>query len=234
MLPESDAELIQIVDRSLADATRRALRTSDGASWLACRPGCTPCCHGVFRISHLDAGRLRTALALTDPPRAAAILHRARTLADTLRPHFPGDPATGILQPEEDDTWDAFADLPQADAPCPVLDPATGRCDLYAARPLTCRIFGPPVQNDFGLGICELCYVGATEAEILAGEMILEHHPLEESLNQELPPTETVIAWALLEHPASKPSHTAAPRSDPDSTPGSPESSRSPSPPPPE
>lgn len=194
-----DQDLIQIVDASLADATRRA-HTADGTSWLACRPGCTPCCHGVFRISALDAERLRQALAHTDPNRAQAIRLRAANLAHTLRPHFPGNPETGALDPE-DGTWDHFADLPEADAPCPVLDPATGTCDLYTARPLTCRIFGPPVQNEFGLGVCELCYVGATESEMLAGEMHLTHHDLEAELDGQLPATETIIAWAVLPGP---------------------------------
>ena len=208
MLPRRDADLIQIVDASLADATRRA-RIADGSSWLACRPGCTPCCHGVFRISALDAERLRTALDdlhATDPARANAVRNRAVALVEILRSDFPGDANTGILDPLPDadidsggDTaWDHFADLPAADAACPVLDPATGTCDLYAARPLTCRIFGPPVQNEFGLGVCELCYVGASEAQMQAGEMVLRHHDLEEELNRLLPATETVIAWVLL------------------------------------
>ena len=206
MLPARDAELVQIVDTALADATRRAVKP-DGTSWLSCRPGCTPCCHGVFRISALDAERLGTGLqqlTLDDPHRAQAVRERARALAATLAPNFPGDPHTGALAPE-DERWDAFADLPAADAPCPALDPASGRCDLYAARPLTCRIFGPPVMNDGGLGLYELCYIGAPEAAILHGELHLKHHALEEQLTAELdscgPLTsqnETVIPWALL------------------------------------
>ena len=200
MLPARDVELVQIVDASLADATRRA-HAKNGGSWLTCRPGCTPCCHGVFRISRLDAERLRTALhALEqqDRSRAAAIRMRAETMVQTLRSSFPGDAATGILNPEENSTWDEFADQPEGDAPCAVLDPATGLCELYTGRPLTCRIFGPPVENEAGMGICELCYVGAGEAEILAGEMFLTHHALEDELNRELPSGETIIAWALL------------------------------------
>ena len=199
MLTARDAELVQSVDAALADASLRA-RRPDGSSWLACRPGCTPCCHGVFRISALDAERLRTALIslqAADAPRAAAIRARAQRLVTILRPYFPGDPNTGILRPE-DDAWESFADLPQTEAPCPVLDPATGTCDLYAARPLTCRIFGPPVQNESGIGVCELCYVGASEAEILHGEMHLEHGTLEAALERDCPAGETVIAWALL------------------------------------
>ena len=207
MLPARDSELVQIVDAALADATLRA-RTGDGGSSLACRPGCTPCCHGVFRISALDAERLRSALQALEranPSRSAAIQARALRFVTDLRACFPGDPATGILDPEETSTWDHFADLPEADAPCPVLDPATGRCELYSGRPLTCRVFGPPVQNESGLGMCELCYVGASEAEIVAGEMVLEHHALEELLDSGLPPGETIIAWAVSPRPEPLP-----------------------------
>lgn len=200
-LPARDGELVQIVDAALADATLRA-RTPSGGSWLACRPGCTPCCHGVFRISMLDAERLRTSLRALDqhdPHRAKSVRDRAAALVVRLWPSFPGDAASGLLAAEDDPAWDAFADLPEADAACPVLDPQTGRCDLYTGRPLTCRIFGPPVQNEGGIGICELCYVGASEAEVLAGEMHLSQGELEEELTRECPPGETLIAWAVLD-----------------------------------
>ena len=201
-LPARDAQLVQLVDQALANASER------GGARLACRPGCTPCCHGVFRISALDAARLRFALeqlAEEDFLRAEAITRRAQAAVATLAPHFPGDVHTGRLLPSdvegETPEWDRFADLPEADAACPALDPATGRCELYAARPLTCRIFGPPVRSDGGIGVCELCYQGASEAEILAGEMMLTHEELEEELGRELEAAgsrgETVIAWAL-------------------------------------
>ncbi len=206
MLPIRDAELVQIVDQALADATAR------GIGKLACRPGCTPCCHGVFRISALDGLRLRSglqALELSSPERAASIQARAEAAVALLAPKFPGDATSGLLpmETEEDDAaWDHFADLPEVDTPCPVLDPASGGCELYSSRPLTCRIFGPPVRSDGGLGVCELCYVDASDAELLAGEMHLTHHALEAELDQEVTAApacsgqagETVIAWALL------------------------------------
>lgn len=196
MLPARDAELIQIVDRALADAAAR------GGPSLACRPGCTPCCHGVFRISAIDAERLRAGLRMLEehvPERAEAVRLRARAEVERLGTEFPGDPVTGQLL-EEDERWEQFAELPEA--PCPALDPGSGRCELYNARPLTCRVFGPPVLNQDGLGMCELCYVGASEAEVVAGQMHLEHLSLEAELEQELAARgvsgETVIAWALL------------------------------------
>ncbi len=198
MLPKRDLQLVQIVDAALASAALR------GGAWLACRPGCTPCCHGVFRISALDAARLQAGLHTLhehNPERAAAVRERARAFVLAISPIYPGDTATGSLS-KEDESWEAFADTPETEAPCPVLDPATGHCDLYAARPLTCRVFGPPVRNEYGLGICDLCYAGAGEAEILAGEMHLNHLSLETDLDAELAATghtdETVIAWALL------------------------------------
>ena len=190
---------VQIVNTALADATTRA-RRADGQSWLACGPGCTSCCNGVFRISALDAARLRSALddlEARDSARALAIRSRALAQISRLRPHLPGDPTTGALGPDNA-AWEAFADLPEAEAPCPVLDPATGRCELYEGRPLTCRIFGPPVMNENGIGICELCYVGAGEAEVMHGEMHLRHEALEDELNAALPPEEFIIAWALM------------------------------------
>ena len=205
MLPPSDSELVQIVDAALADATLRA-RRPDGSSWLACHAGCTPCCHGVFRIAALDAERLRSALDMlsrTDRARASRIQNRAQHLVNLLHPYFPGDAGTGTLAPEGEPNgaWETFADLPEADGPCPVLDPATGTCDLYAARPLTCRSFGPPVQNEDGIGVCELCYVGASEADVLRGEMRLKHQAVEAALERDCAPSETIIAWAVLRAP---------------------------------
>jgi Fe-S-cluster containining protein len=55
------------------------------------------------------------------------------------------------------------------DDPCPALDPENGTCDLYASRPITCRCFGPPVLCDSDtVGVCELCFNGASDDEIAA------------------------------------------------------------------
>ena len=217
MLPARDSELVQIVDAALADATARAIK-SDGTSWLTCHAGCTPCCHGVFKISLLDAERLRMALQQMDidgAERAHAIRERAKNLVSILKSQFSGDCETGLLGPDED-AWDTFANLPEADAPCPALDPGTGRCELYSGRPLTCRIFGPPLRGQTGIGLCELNYVGATEKEILDGQMFLTHGTLEEELDREFPPGETVIAWVLANSPLQiepQASHQTADRS---------------------
>jgi len=198
-LPSCDQELIQIMDAALADAANRA------GNWLACRPGCTQCCHGAFTISPLDAARLRAAmdaLRASDPALATSLERRAADWIATHAPDFPGNLESGILSQSDADRarFEDFAN----DAPCPALNPFSGLCDVYAARPMTCRVFGPPVRVDSGmdnepaLAHCELCFIGATQAQIAACEMPLPHQ-LEASLLEQIPnPGETLIAFALL------------------------------------
>ena len=193
MLPQGDQQLVQIVDAALADAARRS------GSWLACRPGCTQCCIGAFAISQLDAERLRAgfqALEQFNPERAARVLERVRQSIARIADGFPGDTKTGILDdsPEAEDRFAEFAN----DEPCPVLDPETGMCDLYDARPMTCRVFGPPVRLEEGLGVCELCYHGASETAIAACEMHLETDELEAELTSQIERQgNMIVAFAL-------------------------------------
>jgi Fe-S-cluster containining protein len=200
-LPSADAELVQIVDAAFADAARRA------GPRLVCRPGCTQCCHGVFAINALDAERLSTGMEILragNSALAGELERRARAWLDEHGAAFPGDPRTGILG--ETDAERARFDEYANQAACPALDPATGFCDVYAWRPMTCRVFGPPVRIDPGpgaedsaaLGHCELCFAGASTAEVAACEMSLPHE-LEQSLLAEIPTQyETIVAFALL------------------------------------
>lgn len=195
LLPVRDAELVQIVDASLAEAARRA------GHWLACRIGCTQCCHGVFSINALDAARLRAgmeALRASDPERGAEVERRARGWIAEHGDDFPGDRESGILgtSPAERERFEEFDN----DAPCPALDPATGRCDVYAWRPMTCRVFGPPVRVGEGdaLGCCELCFAGAGEEEIAACEMPVPNELESELVADMRDDRETVVAFALV------------------------------------
>jgi Fe-S-cluster containining protein len=177
-----DSALIQIVDAALADASRRS------GHWLACRPGCTQCCVGVFAISQLDAGRLRAGLAQLeklDPERASRIRDRAQASVLRLSADFPGDALTGVIDEEvfEEGSTLAlrFAEFAN-DEVCPVLDPESGLCELYDSRPIPCRTFGPPLRSDGGLGVCELCFQGVSDEEVAACEMIVDPDGLEAKL----------------------------------------------------
>ena len=178
-LPKADQKLVQIVDVALAAAVRKS------GDWLVCRKGCTQCCYGPFAVSQLDAWRLRKGLdelESSDPKCATRVRQRAEQAVKRLSATFPGDSKTGILS-EDEDAEAGFADFAN-DEPCPALDPATGACDLYAARPMTCRTFGPPVRSgpEEGLAVCELCYRGATDEQIAECEMVPDPDNLEEKL----------------------------------------------------
>src|ERR1700677_4995614 len=180
MLPTGDSRLVQILDTALADTARRS------GEWLVCRPGCTQCCVGVFAVHQLDAARLQQGLeelTRNEPERAQSVRERGPKSVERLSHGFPGDPETGLLDPSED-AEALFEDFAN-DEPCAALDPATGLCDLYLARPVTCRVFGPPVRSEQGLGVCELCYHGATEEQIASCEMEADPGGLEEQLVQE-------------------------------------------------
>lgn len=196
-VPKADIKLIQIVDAALAEAARKS------GDWLACRPGCTQCCVGVFAINQLDAARLRKGMAELDkrnPRRAEALRGRARQSWRRLKTNFPGNVKTGVLD-ESDEARELFEDFGN-DEVCPALDPATGLCELYEFRPMTCRVFGPPVRSDDGLGVCELCYHGATDEEIAACEMKPDPDDLESALLRKVENAsghrgETIVAFCL-------------------------------------
>lgn len=195
-LPARDRELVQIVDAALAEAARQA------GEWLACRMGCTQCCYGAFAINELDAVRLRAgmdALRIAEPAVAAAIELRARAWVAEYGADFPGAAGELGTSEVERERFEEFAN----EAACPALDPETGRCDVYAWRPMTCRVFGPPVRMDSGegseaLGHCELCFHGASDAEIAGCEMTVPHEMEAEVLAEIEDKVETVVAFALL------------------------------------
>ena len=195
---QPDAGLIQIVDAALAEAVRKS------GVHLVCRPGCTACCIGPFPITQLDARRLDTGLKelqSSEPAPAARVRKRAREFLARTCADFPGDPNSGILYdtPEAEARFETFAD----DDHCPALDPKTGRCDMYAWRPITCRTFGPAMKlGGEMLGICEICYEGASDEEIAACAVDANFRDLEAALVRDLEATEgargeTIVAFAL-------------------------------------
>jgi len=184
-----DRELIQIVDAAMAEAARKS------GAWLVCRPGCSSCCIGLFPITHLDADRLRRGLvelAVIDPGRASRVHARARQAAAEITRALPAASIPELLDTNYGD-----------EEPCPALDPETGTCDLYTARPINCRTFGPPVRcGSESVGICELCFVGASDDDIAACEVEVDPDGVESELLRELEQTtgksgNTIVAFAL-------------------------------------
>jgi Fe-S-cluster containining protein len=196
-LTQQDRALVQIVDAAFLEAARKS------GSWLLCRPGCTQCCIGAFAINQLDAARLQRGmvdLEARSPDRAAAVRERARSSIRNMAAQFPGNPETGMLY-EDKESKERFEDFAN-DEPCPALDPLTGRCEVYEFRPMTCRVFGPPIRTEEGFGVCELCFKGATTEEIAACEMKPDPEDLESPLLAQAEKIskrsgETIVAYCL-------------------------------------
>lgn len=194
-----DRSLVQIVDAAMAESARRS------GAWVRCRRGCTPCCLGPFGISALDALRLRDGLAAlesSDPGRASSLKARAANYVRAIQ---------SLVPLEFDDEDQLPGDGGWDDVPCPALDPESGACDLYAARPIPCRSFGAATRAGGAVGACELCYEGASDAEIAACAVTVDPEGREEELLFELalmaqqPPRLTLVAFALAGQPTHSP-----------------------------
>lgn len=131
-----------------------------------------------------------------------ALRQRTACAVASLRDGFPGDPSNGTLSGDreaEDRYFDRHGALP-----CPVLDPATGTCDLYGSRPVSCRTYGPPVR--FGgqaLPPCRLCFAGAPPEVIERCRVAPDGSGIESALAGRLEKDgeergETIIPFALL------------------------------------
>lgn len=194
-ISENDQQLLRVID----DAWQQAAALS--GPLLACKVGCTECCHGPFPINMLDVWRLREGLRQLPPDRAERIRLRAGGAWRRMSPEFPGDPATGVFH--EDGEAEIQFSTKFAHEPCPALDQRTGACELYAHRPLSCRTFGPPVKaGPEHLPPCRLCYQGASEHRINACRVEVDPDMMEDAILCDLeqdggPYGQTVIAFVL-------------------------------------
>jgi len=136
-----------------------------------------------------------------DPDRAARILERAVAAIGALRDEYPGDPGTGRLTGDEAALDRFFAR--HVAMPCPALDPDTRRCEMYDARPVACRTYGPPLK--FGAEEaphCRLCFDGAPPETVERCRMEPDREGVENALLARVDVTpgedwETLVAFAI-------------------------------------
>ncbi len=115
-------------------------RTAPGE--VACRAGCFGCCIGLFEISLAEAVLVRSGVASLPDEVRADVLSRARRIVSESARAFPGDAARGLLDPDRtEEADDAYFEV-VADRACPMLELPSGRCRIYASRPITCRTYG--------------------------------------------------------------------------------------------
>jgi len=130
---------------------------------VACRHGCSECCHGLFDVTPLDTALLAEGLAALPEADRAAIRERARAVLEkavAIEPRLGGKPDLAGLS---DGTVDALCDA-AGPVPCPVLDP-DGACLLYAHRPMVCRMNGIVLMDPRGRVVNpEGCHLNALRA----------------------------------------------------------------------
>ncbi len=122
---------------------------------IPCAPGCSACCHGPFDISVADARLVAEAVAALPAEVRVPLVVRATAQLEQMRELAPGldEPWDVARLPE--DSFDALCEA-LAEDPCPALDTA-GRCVIYEARPMVCRIMGLGLRTTEGGEIPNAC-----------------------------------------------------------------------------
>ncbi|MGE5387198.1 MAG: YkgJ family cysteine cluster protein [Betaproteobacteria bacterium] len=109
-----------------ADIENRVIAIREAHPQWLCGKGCAGCCQRLADVPQLTAPEwalLETGLAAL--PKAQ--------------------------QAEIGGKMEALSALPAPPVVCPLLDPASGTCRVYAQRPVACRTYGFYRQRDFGL-----------------------------------------------------------------------------------
>jgi Fe-S-cluster containining protein len=138
---------------------------------VACRAGCFGCCVGLFEISLPEAILVRAGLAALPEEQRREVEARARRVVDRTATAFPGDPRSGVLDPERsEEADDRYFDL-ASDAACPMLELPSGRCRIYADRPITCRTYGLAWkrQEELVHPACPLNFVADPDRQLVTG-----------------------------------------------------------------
>ncbi|MDT8441943.1 MAG: YkgJ family cysteine cluster protein [Desulfuromonadales bacterium] len=139
------------------DSWFTACRTAAPVGMLACRPGCSACCRGLFDISLLDAFLIRQGFCQLSEAVREVVLGRCRLRLAELQRRWPQLQPPFLLNSLPDDGWQ---EMPEEDeTPCPLLA-ENGLCLVYPFRPMTCRLHGLPnidrSGEDFSADLCTL------------------------------------------------------------------------------
>ncbi len=111
---------------------------------VACGEGCSDCCHALFDLTFIEALYLNHQFnkAFPSGPARDAILERANK-AD--RAHYKLKREAFRAGERGVPTSEILAELAKERIRCPLLGD-DDRCVLYAHRPVTCRLYGVPLE----------------------------------------------------------------------------------------
>lgn len=147
--------------------------------WL-CSKGCDTCCRRLAEIPQLTEAEwrlLQEGLNALAPEHLDEIREKTKALANqTSRPII-----------------------------CPMLDPGTGACPVYAQRPVACRTYGFYVQRDQGLYCQDI--KSLVDTGVLADVVWGNHDNIDRELKQSgesLNLTEWFVRWDAEKNQISK------------------------------
>jgi Fe-S-cluster containining protein len=108
---------------------------------VRCRLGCSDCCHALFDLTLIEALYIKAQFDKVFKEDARALVIERASEADravyrlkrqAFKDHENGKPESEILE-----------EMAAHRIRCPLLN-SEDQCDLYAHRPLTCRLYGIP------------------------------------------------------------------------------------------
>lgn len=115
--------------------------SSNFSAEVKCRQGCSDCCHALFDVTLIEAMYLNAKFAELDEALRNTILIEADK-ADRKAYRFKRQASKDV---EEVDQSEILLRTAKERLRCPLLD-QDDRCSLYASRPITCRIYGIPLE----------------------------------------------------------------------------------------
>jgi len=129
-----------------ADAAFTKIRT-DFREKVRCAHGCADCCHAAFGLFFVEAAYIRMRFQELDRKRRRAILNRcAKSEREIAR---LGKKMTGT----SGEAGAGEVDLSTIRIKCPLLSD-DHLCELYSARPITCRVYGIPTSSGGKAMVC--------------------------------------------------------------------------------
>jgi Fe-S-cluster containining protein len=119
---------------------------------VTCRIGCADCCYALFDLTLIEALYINDKFnQIYGGPQREALLETANRVDRTLA-KIKRQAMHDLRQGKSED--DILLDLARVRVRCPLLD-ADDRCELYDARPITCRLYGIPTSiGDKGRTCC--------------------------------------------------------------------------------
>ena len=108
---------------------------------VACKVGCSDCCHALFDLTLIEAMFIKSQFDKVIPKEDRQKIIERANVADrkvymlkreASKAHEEGKSETAILE-----------EMAEQRIRCPLLDDGE-KCELYASRPITCRLYGIP------------------------------------------------------------------------------------------